>query len=126
VKHLEQLRRDGIAIALDDFGTGYNSIARLEDLPIDILKIDQRFIATPRYAQGLLRVIVETGRALGLHVIAEGVEEEEHLSLLRSIGCESAQGYLLGRPMDPDGIAIPTRQNTPRMVRLGVRQELPT
>ncbi|WP_137844950.1 EAL domain-containing protein [Microbacterium sp. 2FI] len=125
VKHLDELRHDGIGIALDDFGIGYSSIARLEDLPIDILKIDRRFLDTPRYSQGFLRVIVETGHALGLRLIAEGIEAEEHVSLLRSLGCESAQGYLLGRPMDPDAIAIAEQQSAPRLASVAVRHELP-
>ncbi|MEU1973493.1 EAL domain-containing protein [Microbacterium sp. NPDC019599] len=122
VEHLDELRRDGISIAIDDFGTGYSSIARLEDLPIDVLKIDRRFIETTR-AQRLLRVIVETGHALGLGVIAEGVETEDHVSLLRSVGCDSAQGYLLGRPTDPDAIAIPGQQSAPRLARVGTPAE---
>ncbi|MFH8248979.1 putative bifunctional diguanylate cyclase/phosphodiesterase [Microbacterium sp. B2969] len=123
VKHLDELRHDGIAIGIDDFGTGYSSIARLEDLPIDILKIDRRFTHTTGSSPRLLRMIVETGHALGLRLIVEGVETEDQLALLRSIGCESAQGYLLGRPLDPDAIAAPQQRGAPRLVRAGMRQE---
>jgi diguanylate cyclase (GGDEF)-like protein len=99
--NLAELRRIGVGIAIDDFGTGYSSIARLEDLPVDIIKIDRRFLDhTTKFADKLLKLIVQTAHALDLAAIAEGVENEQQLKLLASINCESAQGYYLGRPLD--------------------------
>jgi EAL domain-containing protein (putative c-di-GMP-specific phosphodiesterase class I) len=107
---LAELRRIGIGIAIDDFGTGYSSIARLEDLPVDVIKIDRRFLDhTTKSADKLLRLIVQTAHALDLAVIAEGVENEEQLKLLASIDCESAQGYYLGRPVDAGQIDPPRK-----------------
>jgi EAL domain-containing protein (putative c-di-GMP-specific phosphodiesterase class I) len=98
--NLEALRRLGPMIAIDDFGTGYSSITRLERLPVDILKIDRHFLepGNPK-AEVLLRLMVETAYALGLWVIAEGVEEEPQRRLLEAFNCPFAQGYLLGRPV---------------------------
>jgi len=100
VVHLSELRSRGFAISLDDFGTGYSSIARLEQLPLDILKVDRKFLdpAAPSAAK-LLPLIVHAGHAFGLSVVAEGVEHENQLVTLRALGCESAQGYHLGRPV---------------------------
>jgi diguanylate cyclase (GGDEF)-like protein len=115
-KHLAELREDGIAVSIDDFGTGYSSIARLEHLPIDILKIDKHFLdRSSRSSERLLRMIVDTGQALGLALIAEGVESEEQADLLMSIGCKSAQGYFLGRPLDPAAIGTPELGSAPRL-----------
>ncbi len=97
---LQQLRALGVSVSIDDFGTGYSSIARLEHLPVDIIKIDRRFLdPNTRSAEKFLRLIVQTAHALDLEVIAEGVEDEQQLALLRELHCESAQGYYLGRPV---------------------------
>jgi diguanylate cyclase (GGDEF)-like protein len=99
--NLAELRRIGAGIAIDDFGTGYSSIARLEGLPVDIIKIDRRFLDhTTKSADKLLRLIVQTAHALDLAAIAEGVENEAQLRLLTSIDCDSAQGYYFGPPLD--------------------------
>ncbi|SDS53505.1 diguanylate cyclase (GGDEF) domain-containing protein [Friedmanniella luteola] len=100
VVHLSELRSRGFAISLDDFGTGYSSLARLEQLPLDILKVDRKFLDpdVPSAAK-LLPLIVHAGHAFGLTVVAEGVEHEHQLATLRILGCESAQGYHLGRPV---------------------------
>jgi len=120
VRHLEQLRHDGIAVSIDDFGTGYSSIARLEHLPVDILKVDRRFLdQTAPSSERLLRLIVQTGQALNLGVIAEGVETPEQAALLGSIGCKSAQGYLLGRPIEPAAIVVPERRSGPPLRSVG-------
>jgi diguanylate cyclase (GGDEF)-like protein len=104
--NLQDLRLLGVSISIDDFGTGYNSISRLETLPVDIVKIDGRFLdpAVPS-SNKLLRLIVQAAHAFGLPVVAEGVESGEQLSVLKSLECESAQGYYLGRPADPRGLA---------------------
>jgi diguanylate cyclase (GGDEF)-like protein len=100
VVHLSELRSRGFAISLDDFGTGYSSLARLEQLPLDILKVDRKFLDPDMpSAAKLLPLIVHAGHAFGLAVVAEGVEHEHQLATLHALGCESAQGYHLGRPV---------------------------
>jgi diguanylate cyclase (GGDEF)-like protein len=100
-EHLRALRRCGVKVAIDDFGTGYASLSQLQRMPVDILKIDQSFVAAladDDQGHGLLEAVVGVGRALSLTVIAEGVEHESQLNVLRGMGCELAQGFLLGEP----------------------------
>jgi EAL domain-containing protein (putative c-di-GMP-specific phosphodiesterase class I) len=103
---LETLRRLGVRIAIDDFGTGYSSLSYLENLPVDIVKIDKSFV--DKLTAGQPNVIVETitqlGSALGLRTVAEGVEHLAQADLLRSLGCELGQGYLYSRPVTPTQI----------------------
>jgi EAL domain-containing protein (putative c-di-GMP-specific phosphodiesterase class I) len=110
VAALHALRAVGLRIAIDDFGTGYSSLSRLDTLPFDILKFDSSFIATvatsPRRAQ-MLESIVDMARALGLSVVAEGVETDEQDAVLGRVGCTYAQGYLYGRPVPAAGLAAP-------------------
>jgi diguanylate cyclase (GGDEF)-like protein len=99
---LAQLRSRGVRVAIDDFGTGYSSLARLISLPVDILKIDRSFIPRESADVGklaLLRTIVGIGKALNMSTVAEGVETDEQLFLLRSTGCHQYQGFLHSRPM---------------------------
>lgn len=107
LEHLHALRRMGVRLAIDDFGTGESSLAALRRYPIDTVKIDREFIAgadTDDDAAAIVRAVVGIGRALGLRVIAEGVETEGEHRLLRGLGCAYAQGYLFGRPMLADDI----------------------
>ncbi len=102
---LERLKALGVRIALDDFGTGYSSLSYLRRLPADALKLDRSFlaeIASEPTAAALTASIVGMGTALGLRVVAEGVEEEGQLKLLRAWGCHEAQGFLFGRPVPAD------------------------
>ncbi|SNT36112.1 PAS domain S-box-containing protein/diguanylate cyclase (GGDEF) domain-containing protein [Noviherbaspirillum humi] len=102
IAKMERLRRLGVAFSLDDFGTGYSSLAYLHRLPIYQLKIDRSFVAqVPEDANGaaIVHTIIALGRALGLAVIAEGVESPRQLAFLGNAGCDSYQGYLFGRPM---------------------------
>ncbi|MFZ4537717.1 putative bifunctional diguanylate cyclase/phosphodiesterase [Propionivibrio sp.] len=99
------LRALGVKIAIDDFGTGYSSLSRLKHLPIDRLKIDKSFVhdlETNCDSQAISSCIVGMGLAMGLEVIAEGVETLEQLQRLNAQGCHLVQGYLIGRPMRPD------------------------
>src|SRR4051812_43418622 len=97
---LAALRRLGVRVAIDDFGAGYSSLARLRDLPLDVLKIDRAFLAARGLkGEAILRAVVELGRSLGLPTVAEGVETAEQLGLLRRVGAGLAQGYLIARPM---------------------------
>ncbi|MFI5892937.1 putative bifunctional diguanylate cyclase/phosphodiesterase [Actinoplanes sp. NPDC051513] len=105
---LEELRQLGVRIAIDDFGTGYSSLGYLRDIPVDVLKVDRSFIdglvGNPRQ-QELVSAVIQLGHTLGLKVVAEGVETEDQLRLLRRMGARYAQGYYLGRPgpTDEDG-----------------------
>ena len=104
IARLNTLRELGIRIALDDFGTGHSSLSRLGDFPIDVLKIDKSFTASlcgPSQSIGFAHSVFSFGVGLGLSVIAEGVETDEHLRELRDLGCELAQGYLFGQPVTP-------------------------
>ncbi len=102
---LRALKALGVRLAIDDFGTGYTSIGNLQSMPIDILKVDKTFIdAINDGAHGgeLLEAVVNIGRVLSLVTIAEGIEESEQLAIARELGCDLAQGYLLGRPLPSD------------------------
>lgn len=102
VVHLEQLRRLGVRIAVDDFGTGLSSLSRLQRLPIDRVKIDRSFIAdlhAERSTLPLAQGIVTLAHALGLGVVAEGVETREQACALAALGCEVGQGWYFGRPV---------------------------
>ncbi|HEV2362141.1 MAG TPA: EAL domain-containing protein, partial [Acidimicrobiales bacterium] len=98
---LDQLRALGVDISIDDFGTGYSSLSRLQRLPVDELKIDRTFVkeVVDRPAErSLVGAMVAMGKALGLRVVAEGVETEQQAEELRRLGCQEAQGFLFSRP----------------------------
>ena len=99
---LQRLSRLGVRLAVDDFGTGYSSLAYLQQFPIDVLKIDGSFVhdELSESSWSLAQAIVQISHALGLVPIAEGVESAAQVEALRSFGCNLAQGYHLGRPMD--------------------------
>ncbi|GHB31116.1 hypothetical protein GCM10007094_19460 [Pseudovibrio japonicus] len=103
---LNQLKALGITIALDDFGIGYSSLSYLRRFPFDRLKIDRSFVKgvthTPELA-AIIRAVIHLGQALGMEVIAEGVETEPELALLCAESCDEVQGYLIGRPQTLDG-----------------------
>ncbi|HET9095584.1 MAG TPA: EAL domain-containing protein [Candidatus Baltobacteraceae bacterium] len=99
---LSTLRAAGIRIAIDDFGTGYNSLANLRYSVIDALKIDRSFISdigsSPNIA--IAGAVVSAGRSLGVRVVAEGVETQEHYDILQRLGCNDAQGYWFSKPIE--------------------------
>lgn len=110
---LAPLRERGIKVAIDDFGTGYSSLARLRMLPIDRLKIDRSFIADlgqSEDAHAISSCVVSMGRALGLEVIAEGVENADQYQALQRQGCHSVQGFLMGRPMPATDFSVWAKQ----------------
>ena len=96
-----RLRELGVKLALDDFGSGFSSLAYLQRLPINELKIDGSFIAalgTDPSVKPIVRSIISLGRALGLRVVAEGIETREQCDVVRELGCDVGQGYWFGRP----------------------------
>ncbi len=100
VEALGDLRRLGVRVAVDDFGRGHSALARLEQLPIDQLKVDKAFLREIRCADAeapVASAIIAMGLGLGLEVLAEGVERPEQLAFLKSRGCDLAQGHLFGR-----------------------------
>ena len=102
---LEQLRAKNIQIAVDDFGTGYSSLTYLKTLPLDYLKIDKSMtpdISGTGKDRIVLRAIIAMAKALELKIIAEGVEREEELEMLKAEGCDYFQGYLRSPPLSPD------------------------
>jgi diguanylate cyclase (GGDEF)-like protein/PAS domain S-box-containing protein len=110
---LRQLASFGIGISIDDFGMGYSSLSYLSNLPATILKIDRTFIAPLAFRTGedelnpdtaLVGAIIGMAHALGLEVVAEGVETEAQIAALRRLGCDHAQGYHLGRPAPPANV----------------------
>ncbi len=101
-EQLATLRANGIGISIDDFGTGYSSLQYLRDLPATRLKIDQTFVARIEKSaadRAIISTIAHLAHALNMRVVAEGVETEAQLSLLRASGCDEVQGFFLGRPM---------------------------
>jgi diguanylate cyclase (GGDEF)-like protein/PAS domain S-box-containing protein len=101
---LNRIREMGITLSIDDFGTGYSSLSYLATLPIDALKVDKSFIEKMSRDEGngneIVKAIFKLGQALSKQVFAEGIETGQQLALLRELGCEFGQGYLLSRPVD--------------------------
>ena len=106
---LSALRALGMHVAIDDFGTGYSSLSYLRSFQIDTLKIDRSFvndIGRNANVEAICGVIAQLGRAIGAHVVAEGVETDAEAAYLRGQGCDDAQGYLFGRPLPADEFAV--------------------
>ena len=103
---LQDLREATVAISVDDFGFGYSSLSYLQRFPVTELKIARDFVSddTDPERRQLASAIIALGRALGLNVIAEGVEKRSQLQLLRALGCDYAQGYYLARPLESGAI----------------------
>ncbi len=108
VVRMQALKILGVGFSLDDFGTGFSSLAYLQRLPLDELKIDASFVRSLVEGHNdlaIARMIVALGNTLGLRVLAEGVETEAQQTLLASIGCEHYQGFLFGKPEAPEALA---------------------
>lgn len=102
IEKLTSLKELGVHLAIDDFGTGYSSLAYLKRFPVDKLKVDQAFvrgIQSDRADREIVAAVITLGKALGLEVLAEGIETQEQFDYLKDLGCDTAQGYLLGRPV---------------------------
>jgi EAL domain-containing protein (putative c-di-GMP-specific phosphodiesterase class I) len=99
---MRELRSLGVTLAIDDFGTGYASLSYLRSFSFDVIKIDRQFIADLETISGgraIVQAILAMGKALGLRVMAEGVETERQLEMLVEDGCLEVQGFLMGKPM---------------------------
>ena len=122
-RKLQILRRAGVEVSVDDFGTGYSSLSYLARLPVDTLKIDRSFVMRMRdagYPRNIVAMIVSLAHTMGLKVIAEGVEEDEQMRLLRELGCDQIQGYLVSRPLPADKIEPLLRAANDESVRTRV------
>lgn len=100
---MRTMRVSGFFFSMDDFGSGYSSLNLLKDITVDILKLDMMFfrnenLKEPRH-QTIISSIISMAKALNMKVVAEGVETEEQLQLLREFGCDYIQGYLISRPI---------------------------
>ncbi|WP_370649114.1 putative bifunctional diguanylate cyclase/phosphodiesterase [Cupriavidus sp. EM10] len=102
---LSEVRRLGVTVSLDDFGTGYSSLAYLTRLPVDRIKIDKSFVQeltakeTCHRAHAMVEAMVALSRALGIRTVAEGIETEAQFALVKELGCDAVQGYLIGKPV---------------------------
>jgi EAL domain-containing protein (putative c-di-GMP-specific phosphodiesterase class I) len=100
---LNQLKGLGISLSIDDFGTGYSSLAYLQSLPLTSLKVDRSFvrdIESNRTSFDITSTIITLAHHLKLDIVAEGIETESQLKILRALGCEYGQGFLFSRPLD--------------------------
>jgi EAL domain-containing protein (putative c-di-GMP-specific phosphodiesterase class I) len=101
MRALRSLKDLGVGLSIDDFGTGYSSLAYLRHFPIDEIKIDRSFVdglGRDEFDSTLVAAVVSIANAIGVRVVAEGVETTEQLDMLRDLGCSHLQGYLLARP----------------------------
>jgi EAL domain-containing protein (putative c-di-GMP-specific phosphodiesterase class I) len=104
---LAGIRQLGVELAIDDFGTGHSSLAYLKRFPVQCLKIDRAFIrdlGSDEDSAAIVRSIVALARGLKMRTVAEGVETESQLAMLRELGCDEFQGYLFARPLDPAAV----------------------
>ncbi len=117
VETLHQLRLMGISIVLDDFGTGYSSLSYLRMFPFDKIKIDRSFVhelSRDSDCASIVSAVAGLGRSLRIATVAEGVETEDQLTLVRVAGCTHAQGFLFGRPCRASALALPALRNSPQ------------
>jgi EAL domain-containing protein (putative c-di-GMP-specific phosphodiesterase class I) len=99
---LHRLHDLGLSLSIDDYGTGYSSLAYVKKLPVNELKIDRAFIMNMTHNKGdemIVRSTIDLGHNLGLSVVAEGIDDEATLEMLRQLGCDYAQGFLISKPM---------------------------
>lgn len=114
---IRALRDLGVTLSIDGFGTGYSTFGYLQKFPFETLKIDRSFVSAMSNSQGgldIVRAIVEMARGLGVSIVAEGTESEDHVNMLRLLGCEHAQGYYFSRPVDRDAACRLLRRDDSR------------
>jgi EAL domain-containing protein (putative c-di-GMP-specific phosphodiesterase class I) len=108
IKLLDAIQSRGVRLAIDDFGTGYSSMSLMKQFPIDTIKIDRSFVRdlpNDSEDQAIAQAIISMGKALGMTVVAEGVETVEQQAFLRSHACDEMQGYLFSKPLPPGKLA---------------------
>lgn len=108
ILNLQQLRQLGIKLSIDDFGTGYSSLGRLQNLPIDIIKIDRCFVIDMEQSKeklGIVRAIASIAQIMNIEVIVEGIETPNQLTIIRELECDEAQGFYFSRPLNVESIA---------------------
>jgi predicted signal transduction protein with EAL and GGDEF domain len=126
---LGELKTLGVGLSMDDFGTGYSSLSHLRRFPLDTLKIDRSFVAEIENnsdSRAIVQMIMSLGRSLGMEMVAEGVETAKQASLLKSLGCEYAQGYFYSKPIDQEGMAevlLESRGSAYKLPQQSVRRE---
>jgi EAL domain-containing protein (putative c-di-GMP-specific phosphodiesterase class I) len=121
IERLNALRDLGLTIAIDDFGTGFSSLSNLHNLPIDRLKIDQSFVRAMFDSVrnvDMARIIIELGHMLRLEVIAEGIEEQHQLEMLKTLNCDMGQGFIFSRPKPADEAAKMIRQGSFELLKV--------
>ena len=119
-KVLDRLDELGVKLSIDDYGTGYSSLSYIMKLPVQELKIDQSFISrmvSDKEISTIVRSTIDLGHNLGLRVVAEGVEDAAVWDLLRTLGCDDAQGYFMSRPLEPLALANWIRANHGNFLR---------
>ena len=125
---VEELHRLGVSISIDDYGTGYSSLAYVKNLPVNELKIDREFIKNMinnKQDIAIVRSTIELGHNLGLKVVAEGIEREEEMQMLKEFGCDQAQGYLISKALTASDMqkwisenrTLPTDFNDPNFLK---------
>jgi EAL domain-containing protein (putative c-di-GMP-specific phosphodiesterase class I) len=125
---ITRLDRMGVAISLDDFGTGYSSLQHLRRLPLSEVKIDRSFVlgmSADRGDAAIVRSVIDLAGALGLRVVAEGVEDERTWRLLHAAGCHAAQGWFHARPMPADELTSWLARYRPLRLGKPARSVLP-
>ena len=99
----------GFGLSIDDFGTGYSSLSQLHRIPFSELKVDQSFVKSMEFdleSRAIVKTCIILGHELNMDVVAEGVESENILNLLKDLGCDLAQGYHIAKPMPPDELFL--------------------
>lgn len=113
---MTRLRNLGVGLSIDDFGTGYSNLRYLEELPITELKIDSSFIrglGQSRSKTIIVEAIIRLSDELGFQIVAEGIETHEECARVRDLGCRFGQGFLFGKPIDPEAFAEIVAQTMP-------------
>jgi EAL domain-containing protein (putative c-di-GMP-specific phosphodiesterase class I) len=117
---LQRLTAKGVRISLDDFGTGYSSLSSLDTLPVQCIKVDRTFTQVLKPEKNtVVAAIINVAHTLGMRVIAEGVESEAQREILRGMGCDEIQGYLVAQPMSQDDLTTWLKSHrTPHLVSI--------
>lgn len=109
VAYLNEIKKLDVGLALDDFGTGYSSLGSLQNFPLDVIKIDRSFVTDIESNESnykIVEIITQLSNTLGLVMVAEGIEKQEHVEVLKLLGCQLGQGYLLSRPLTVDDAEV--------------------